>query len=537
MPKPLLRELIEERVASRPGQNFLTFGELGFSYGEIDFYSNKVANALLEVGIRPGDRVALFLPNSQDFIFCWFATIKLNVTMIPVNTQLKGEALRYILGHAEPQAVITGAALWPEIEALPGLLPAGCRVIIMGAGESLWENFESQALKNAVYRLFSYEKLVAQAGAERPPDVPVRDDDTALIMYTSGTTGYPKGVMIGRRAQTNHPLYYHPELIQTAPHEVAYTYLPLFHVTSQGVTMGSFIGGARLALDSEFNVFGFWERVRRAGAVVFPYLGAVVSMLYARPPKPDDADHPARRALGAAAPREIWADFERRFGVKLLETYGQTEYYAVWAMHPPGQTRLGAAGKAPERAQIKVVDETGAELSPGKIGEIIMKPAEAGLMMSGYYKQAELNAKVFKEGWYYSGDAGEMDADGYLYFRGRLKDYIRRRGENISAIELESIVAAHPAILEVAAVGVPSRFTEEEVMLCVVLKPEASLTHEELYKFCREKLPAFMVPRYLKFLPELPHTPTQRVRKFLLAEQGLKGAWERKTHKPKKENN
>jgi carnitine-CoA ligase len=529
MTRPLLRQLIEEQVARRPQQNFLTFGELGFTYAEMDFYTNKVANALRELGLKSLDRVALFLPNSQDFIFCWFATIKLNVTMIPINTQLKGEALRYILGHAEPHAVITSAALWSELQALPGALPEGCRVLIMGAEDSLFDPGDLSPKGRP--ELFSYERLVAQAGAERPPEVAGRDEDTAIIMYTSGTTGYPKGVMLSRRAQTNHPLYYHPELIQTEPHEVAYTYLPLFHVTSQGVTMGSFIGGARLALDSEFNVFGFWERIRRANAVVFPYLGAVISMLYARPAREDDADNPARRALGAAVSKEIWADFEQRFGVKLMETYGQTEFYAVWCMHPAGQTRIGAAGRPPERAQIKIVDEKGVELPSGKIGEIVMQPAAPGLMMSGYYKQPELNAKVLKDGWYYTGDAGEMDADGYLYFRGRLKDYIRRRGENISAMELESIVSTHPAILEVAAVGVPSKLTEEEVLLCVVLKPGAELSPEDLYKFCREQLPAFMVPRYLKFLPELPKTATQRTKKFLLAQAGVAGAWERKAPK------
>lgn len=532
MNKPFLRHLIDRQVETRAAHNFLTFGEVGYSYTEMGDYSNKVANILHELGLRPNDRVAIFLPNGPDFIFCWFASIKLNITLIPLNTQLKGEALRYIVGHAFPHLVITNAVLLKELEVVVDVLPADCRFLVVGQPET-----GSVLAKN----LFSYEAMLTQASSERPPDLAIGEEDTALIIYTSGTTGYPKGVMINRRAQTNHPLYYHPELIQTAPHEVAYTYLPLFHITSQGVTMGSFVAGARLALDSEFNPFGFWERIRRHRAVVFPYLGAVVSMLYARPPQPDDADNPARQALGAAAPRDIWAAFERRFNLKLLETYGQTEWLSIWVKHPLKdgilQTRIGAAGVAPARAQVKIVDEADQELPPDTPGQIIMQPAEPGLMMSGYYRQPELNQRVFKDGWYYTGDMGELDADGYLYFKGRMKDYIRRRGENISAFEIERVVNLHPAVLESAAVGVPSAISEEEVKLCLVFKPtvvaDEQPTPADLWRYCRQNLPAFMVPRYIEILSSLPHTPTQRIRKFMLAETGVVNAWDRKAARRK----
>jgi carnitine-CoA ligase len=523
MAKPFLRYLIEEQVEKRSDQNFLTFNDTKYSYGEMDAKSNQVAQILLELGIRQNDRVAIFLPNSPDFIYCWFATIKLNVTIVPLNTQLKGEALSYIAGHATPHLIITNHTLLKELTKIAAVLPQDCKVLVMGKPDESNLNW------------FSYEQMLAQAQPERPADVPINEDDTALIIYTSGTTGHPKGVMIGRRAQTNHPLYYHPELIKTAPDQTAYTYLPLFHITSMGVTMGSFVGGAQLALDTEFHVLGFWERIRKHKAVIFPYLGAAISMLYNRPPREDDGNHTARWALGAAAPKDIWANFEKRFGVKLLETYGQTEWMSIWCKHPDNETRIGAAGKVPVRAEVKIIDEMNKELPAGTPGEIIMRPKEPGLMMNGYYLQPELNAKVFKDGWYYTGDMGEMDADGYLYFKGRLKDYIRRRGENISAFEIERIVNLHPAVAEAAAVGVPSELGEEEVLLCAVLKPDSQISEEELWRYCRDKLPTFMTPRYVRFMAELPHTPTQRVRKFLLAEPGTKDAWDRK-HKEKNIN-
>lgn len=523
MTKPFLRELIEEQAQALASRPFLTFGDRTFTYGEIDAQSNRVAGVLLELGLQPLDRVGIFLPNGPEFIFGWIATIKLNLTLVPLNTQLKGPALEYIVRHAEPRLILTNAALRPELEPIAARLAKPCRLLVIDQPE------ETTA---SSLEIFSFDALVAQASAAAPPPLSYREDDPAMIIYTSGTTGHPKGVVIGRRAQTNHPLYYHKEMLQTAPGETAYNYLPLFHVTAQGTTMGSLLGGGQVALDTHFNVFGFWERLQRHQAVVFPYLGAVVQMLHSRPPRPDDAANPARLAFGAAAPKEIWADFERRFGLRLVETYGQSEWAAIWVLHPPGQTRIGAAGKAPDRAEVQVVNPQGQPMPAGELGQIIMRPAEPGLMMTGYYRQPELNDRVFKDGWYFTGDAGEMDADGYLYFRGRLKDYIRRRGENISAFEIERVVNTHPAIQDSAAVGVPSALSEEEVKLCVVPKPDQCLTEEELWQFCKEQLPRYMVPRYIEILAELPRTATQRVRKFMLAETGTAAAWDRK--KPKK---
>ena len=526
MAEPFLRQLIEERLHERADQPFLTFEERSYTYGEIENETNRVAQTLLELGLKPLDRVACLLPNRPEFIFCWLATIKLNVTLIPLNTQLKGEALGYIAGHAAPRLLVTTASLLPQVRAIAEALPTDCRWLVLdmedGEGEVASARVEDQA------RVFSFDKMVSAAPPQRPPDRAYQEDDLAMIIYTSGTTGHPKGVMIGRRAQTNHPLYYHQEMLQTEPGEVSYCYLPLFHVTAQGTTMGSLLGGSHLVLDSSFRAFGFWERIRRTGAVVFPYLGAVLHMLNARPTQPDDADNPVRRAFGAAAPAEIWADFEKRFNLRLVETYGQSEWMAIWTMGPPGQTRIGAAGKAPDRAEVKIVDDQDQVLLPGQLGQIIMRPRQPGLMMSGYYRQPELNARVLRDGWYYTGDTGELDEEGYLYFRGRLKDYIRRRGENISAFEIERIVNCHPAVQETAVVGVPSELGEEEVKLCAILKPGATATEEELWHYCKTHLPKFMVPRYIEILSELPRTPTQRVRKFMLSATPVSTVWDKK---------
>jgi crotonobetaine/carnitine-CoA ligase len=496
------------------------FGDATFSYGDVDRVSNRIANLLRDLGVRPNDRVALLLPNSEHFVHCWIAAIKPNATMVPLNVHAMGDTLRYLLGDSGARVLITTQALLRNVLAVRESLPAGCQLIVIdrvaGPRDSQTDTLDFQA-------------LVDDSSEADPPDVPSQDEDIAMIIYTSGTTGRPKGVMLNRRVQTNHLLRYRQELLMTAPHETAYTYLPLFHVTSLGVTMGNFSGGARVALDTNFDVFSFLSRIRRFNAIVFPYLGAVISMLHARPAKADDADNPARRALGAAAPAAIWRSFGDRFGLELLETYGQTEWGALWVMHPRGRSRVGTAGTAPKEAERRVMNEQGALVPPGTTGELEMKPAHAGLMMSGYVNIPEPGQAVFRDGWYRTGDLGAIDTDGYLRFKGRLKDYIRRRGENIAAIQIESVANQHSAILESAAVGVPSELGEEEVKLCVVLRSKLgdALAPEMIWRYCRERLPRFMVPRFIEVMSALSKTETQRVRKFILAERGVALAWDR----------
>jgi len=250
----LLRHLIEDRVAASHDQPFLTFQDQVFTYGDLDRLSNRVAHALHETGVHPRDRVAVLLPNSQHFIACWLATIKLNATLVPINTQLRGEPLQHVLSNSAPHLIITTQTLVENVLVVRAALSDGCRVMVMGADDALPDAARDASIDDEPWRwrakggggrltLMRYESLLSTATDERPPDQPLREDDTAMIIYTSGTTGRAKGVMISRRAQTEHPLYYQAELLLTAPGETAYTYLPLFHVTSMGVTMGSFIGG------------------------------------------------------------------------------------------------------------------------------------------------------------------------------------------------------------------------------------------------------------------------------------------------------
>jgi crotonobetaine/carnitine-CoA ligase len=344
-------------------------------------------------------------------------------------------------------------------------------------------------------------------------------------MYTSGTTGRPKGVLIGRHAQLQHGLNY-TGLLGIREEETAYAYLPLFHVTAMGTTLGSLLGGANVAVDSGFNPFTFWNRTRRYGVVVFTFVGSVLTLLFNRPPSPRDAENPVRRAVGAATPPWLWEAFERRFGLEIVETYGQTEMVALWFMPPPTGSRVGTVGKPAEgRFEAKIADLDGRPLPSGSRGEIAIRPLEPADMATGYFKDSEATAAFRPDGWYYTGDLGMSDDDGYYRYVGRLKDCIRRRGENMAAYEIEQVVNAHPSVLESAAVGVPSELGEEDVKLCVVPRSDTSLEPRELLAYCRAKLPSFMVPRYIQIRDALPKTATERVQKATLREEGTSGCW------------
>jgi crotonobetaine/carnitine-CoA ligase len=509
-----LRSALEQRAEQHPDRLALRFGKQRLSFAELQALINLTANALLGVGVVPSTKVALMLPNGPEFVACWLALACLGATAVPINTKLKGDLLGYQLGHADVDMAIVGARQLASFEAAAS---RGLRGPFIVAGGDIepppgWLRLERQ---------------LESAPTGSPPRIELPPDGLAMIIYTSGTTGRPKGVQIGRQAQLKHGLNY-TELLGIQPDETAYVYLPLFHITAMGSTLGSLLGGASVALDDGFSPFGFWDRTRLYKAVVFTFVGSVLTMLYHRPPRPDDADNPVRRAVGAATPTWLWRDFERRFGLEIVETYGQTELAALWFMPPLQSSKVGTVGvPAAGRFEARIVGKDGRELSNGQRGEIAIKPADPGDMMSGYYRDPESTAAALRsDGWYHTGDLGVRDAEGYYVYAGRLKDCIRRRGENIAAFEIERVVNGLPGVLESAAVGVPSEVGEEDVKLCVVPRPESELQPHQVWAHCRARLPSFMVPRWIQIRTALPKTATERVRKPDLVAEGRVGCWQ-----------
>jgi crotonobetaine/carnitine-CoA ligase len=317
--------------------------------------------------------------------------------------------------------------------------------------------------------------------------------------------------------------------------DVFYTTLPLFHVNAQMLsTMGSLVSGLPLALAGRFSASGFIDELRCHGATVFNYVGAMLTMIFKQPERDDDSANPARIAIGGAAPAELWPRFERRFGVSLREIYGLTETGCYCLGSPPDDPRVGKIGRPVSWSEVRISRDDGSEAPVGEPGEIVVRSNRPDVLFKGYYKNRRATEEAMKRGWFHTGDRGRLDADGYFVFLDRLKDMIRRRGENISSYEVERVLNSHDSVAESAAVGVPSELGEEEVMAVVVIKPDHTLSPEELIAHCVERIAPFMVPRYVRFAEALPKTATERVQKYLLRGAPV-GAdvWDREAAQPR----
>ncbi len=505
-----LRELIAAQVQRHGPAEMLVTESVALSYAELDRMANAAAHVLLDHGVGEGSVVMTRCQNGAAIAATWLGCVKLGAVFLPLNALLTGRPLLSIMAGAAGAVLVCDAELLGAVEALRAELPALRHVIVSGRGGD-GDGFEA-ALERA---------------ATHPPPPPADDPAApAKLMFTSGTTGEPRGVVWSRNAEAVHALSYGAELVRIEPGETAYSCLPLFHATCQGTLLGTMLCGGRIVVDRRFDPFAFWARTREVGAVFFPYVGTIISVLGSRAPRTDDADNPVRRAMGSAAPADRWAEFEERFGLELEDVWGQTETASCWTRPVPGRVRQGTVGRPTARWEARLVGAAGAEVGGGESGELWMRAREPHVMFEGYLGEPA-GAAFDAEGWYHSGDLLSREDSGDLVYRGRLRESIRRRGEMVAPAAIEAVAAAHPAVGECAAVGVPADDgVEEEILLCVVPRGEAGFDTAALHEHLRAELPQFMVPRYLRVVEELPKTPTTRVRRHVLRDEGLAGAWD-----------
>jgi crotonobetaine/carnitine-CoA ligase len=476
--------------------------------------ARRVASGLHELGARQGDHVAILLENSLDFYRAWFGVNQLGAVEVPINTAYRGDGLAYILEHSQARYLVVEDALVDRVLEIAGELSELRHLIVRGDADAT--GFDVHTLDDVL--------ATDPDGAPGPTVTPA---DPAAVMYTSGTTGPPKGVVLPQGC----PISWGEqtaERLGLVPGETHYCSFPLFHALAQYfATMPVFGNDGCTAIAPRFSASGFWGDVRRYGATSANMMGAVVSFVFSQPGRDDDADNPLRLAFGAPVPASIIKDFERRFGLRFVEIYGSSEANVpLW--NPLDDVRPGSCGKPIGRFDVRLVDELDADVPVGEVGEIAVRPHEPFSMMSEYYRQPEATAKAFRNLWFHTGDLARCDTDGYHYFVDRAKDSIRRRGENISSWEIETVLAKHADVADCAAFAVPSELTEDEVMVTVVAKPGHELEVEELLRFCADRMPPYMVPRYVDVVAELPRTPTGKIEKFRLRERGpTEATWDR----------
>jgi crotonobetaine/carnitine-CoA ligase len=508
-------KIFEDKARINAGKVALITEHEQITYDQLDERVNRVGNALEAMGIQKDDKVCVMLPNTPEFLYVWWGNAKLGGVTVPLNTALRGEGLAYILNHSDAETLVLSHRYVPVLEDIRGDLPRLKRLIVLGPEGKRAPHLPTAAMDFG-------ELLTAPATS---PIKEVWSEDIDSIMYTSGTTGLPKGVV--HRHSRCYGGFVLPLMTGYTAQDIVYNTLPLFHIGGQNMVWMALVADTKVAMAERFSASRFWDDVRQYGTTFTLFLGAMIPILYKQPPRPDDSTNPLRIALSAAAPRTIWEAFERRFAVKIVELYSQTEGGFMINSEARAAGKIGSMGKPGASFEMQVVDAHDNPLPPGEVGELIYKPAgEAPL--TEYYKNPEATAEKTKGGWIRSGDLAYKDEDGYFFFVDRKSDFMRRRGENISSFEVEKIINGHPKVLESAAYAIPSDLGEDEVMVALIPRPGADVTPQEIMQYCETRMAYFMIPRYVRFVGAFPKTGTERTMKYQLKSDGVTpDTWDR----------
>jgi crotonobetaine/carnitine-CoA ligase len=509
--------VLATRAERQPDREIVRFEDEALTYGGLDETASRVANALGGLGLVTGDRVAVMLGNRPEYLGVWFGVARAGLVEVPLNTGLRGDMLVHMLNTCGCRLLVIDGQWLERVERIAARLETLERIVVLGEGAA------------PGIECLPYDVLLS-ARADRP-DAFVVPRDPAVILFTSGTTGPSKGAVLSHRA--NFGVASNTcELMAYGEDEVLFNMFPLYHVNARytSVLPAMLLDRGACVLHDRFSASRFWDICRTEGVTAFNFMGALVVMLFKQPERDDDADNPVHCAYGAPAPVAVLERFERRFGVELVEVYGSTELGAC-LQNSRGRRRIGSCGLEAPHYIVEIHDEEDNPVGPGIEGEIVVRPREPHIMVEEYFGAPEASLAAFRNLWFHTGDRGRTDEDGWFYYIDRLKDAIRRRGENISSWEVEQVVDDHEAVAESAAIGVPSDLTEEEVMVVVVLQEGAELEPEALLDFCQDRLPHFAVPRYVRFTGELPKNHAQRIQKQELRGQGVTTeTWDREEH-------
>ncbi|HWS73633.1 MAG TPA: AMP-binding protein [Quisquiliibacterium sp.] len=508
----VLRPMLDKWADRTPDKVFVVFedGEQ-WTYAETRERVRSRARALRSLGVKQGEHVLVWLPNGPECLVSWFAINYLGAVYVPINTAYRGGVLEHAISVSDARLGIVHAELLPRLESLR-LSSLATVVSLHGA--------PSVALPGIT--LLGADALAGAPDVSLDLEREIEPWDTQCIIFTSGTTGPSKGVMTSY-LQLHESGKGFPLANASDRHMVP---LPLFHAGSTIPIYLMLELGASFVLVSAFRTDEFWQVIERTGTTSLILLGVMAGFVVKRPAAEDPKASPLRWVM-AVPLDDDGIEFGRRFKVDVATTFNMTEVSCplVSGINP---TLPGSCGGPRAGVEARLVDENDCEVAVGEIGELIVRTDTPWAMNSGYYKSPEATARAWRNGWFHTGDAFRKDAQGNYFFVDRMKDAIRRRGENISSFEVESEVIAHPAIRECAAVAVASEIAEDEVLVAVSLGEGSTLDPAELIGFLRDRMAHFMIPRYVRIMDELPKTPTQKVQKHLIRKEGITAdTWDR----------
>jgi len=485
--------LLARRAQANPSGMFARYLGAPVSFGDLDRMTSTLALWMRRIGLAPGDTVALMLRNSPLALALLFAIARARAIWGPINVQSRGENLGYILDHSTPKLIIAEAELTATIEA-SGANLTGMQVFTTELVQTLAAGGHGQVP--------SWHEATPAA------------DETFAVMYTSGTTGRPKGVLVSHRM-----LRLSGEAVAlvtaTRAGDVMFMWEPLYHIGGAQMIVLPLIRDVTLALVEHFSARRFWEQASAHGASHIHFLGGILQILLKQPPSARDRTHGVRIAWGGGCPREIWIPFEQRFGVQIRECYGMTECSSITTYNDTGV--VGSVGHPAPWFDVELIAPSGQPVPTGERGEIVVRSTLPGAITRGYLSNLEATARALHGEAFHTGDLGSFDAAGNMYFHGRMTDNVRVRGENVSALEVEQVVSRHPAVEDCAMIGVVAEIGEQDIKLFVKRRVGATLGPQELSDWLAARLAPYQNPRYIVMVNEFERTASQRVMKHKLA--------------------
>ena len=516
----LVHAYLERLAKQSPDTVWLTFLDgPSYTYRQLWDATVRVAGNMQRLGVGRGDRVAIMARNCSELIETWFATHAIGALSVPLNTAVRGSSLRHMMDEASPRMVVVESEFADKFVDAEVLDQSYLdMMIVVGASDA---GATDDAKVQGWGDEFEADAPFEAVGALEPWD-------SSAIVYTSGTTGPPKGI-VWTHNMTVHWGEICTRYFEYDDTDVVYVCLPLFHANALNMQLyPALLAGSPVVVSKRFSVGRFWKEIGESKATITNIVGAIAPLLLQQAPSELETQHRLRRICHVPCAPSYYEEFPRRFGVMPYEAFGLSDIgMPIWT--PNDRAPMpGSCGMAAPEFECRLVNDLDEDVPLTEIGELVVRPLQPWIGSPGYWENPEATVNSWRNGWFHTGDLLRQDEEGWFYFIDRAKDAMKRRGENVSAFEVEQAFLRHSEVLECAAYAIPSELSEDEIAIAAVLEPDADVDIEELLRFAEPDLPYFAVPRYVRIVSELPKTVTQKVRKAPLRDEGVvEGIWDR----------